>query len=387
MRSTCGGSVVSGRRIAVVVASLILGSAAHGAADQLTVVCGTGGPGAFASIGEAIASLPLNSTTEPHVINVTGTCTESVSLVNRQRITIQGEPPAGVATIVAPPGDGNVLVASGSRAISLRRLVIQGGSIGVSATRGSEVTVDACTVESNDIGVQANQQSLLSLAGTGATHVQNNTIGLFVLGGSELVVPPSVSLLVQRNQDGVAVSGGSTGSLGNAVITGNYGAGVFVQGGSQAQLSTLGQISNNGSAPKPGEAQGGVFVGNGGSFNASGTISSNTGDGITVGSELAGNATLRLMGATVSDNSGNGILASTGAAIGLSGSSVTGNGLDGIRLIKASIAGLPDAPGSPPFNIPANTISGNGGRGISCDATSRAFGDLSGISGRRSCAN
>ena len=147
-----------------------------------------------------------------------------------------------------------------------------------------------------------------------------------------------------------------------------------------------GQISNNGFAPEPGALQGGVFIGNRSVFTATGTtISGNTGNGIIAGAEFAVNATLRLTNAIVSGNTGNGIDASVGAVVGLVGSSVTGNSLDGIRLTKASIAGFPDAPGAPP--VGPNTVTGNGGHGISCDSTSRAFGDLSGINGRRSCTN
>jgi hypothetical protein len=148
------------------------------------------------------------------------------------------------------------------------------------------------------------------------------------------------------------------------------------------------QISNNGSAPNSGELRGGVLVGNGRSFSsfASGAaISDNTGDGIMVGSEVGGNGTLRLSGAMVSGNSGHGIVASTGSVVGLSGSSVTANGVNRIRLIKASMAGFPDAPAAPPFNLLANTISGNGESGISCDKTSQVFGDLTGISGAMTC--
>jgi hypothetical protein len=389
MRVNCGQPCDWYRSIPIVM-TLLLGSAADATADTLTVICGTGGPGAFASISDAIASLPQNSTTEPHTINVTGTCTESVNIVNRQRITIQGQPPAGTATIVAPTANSNVLVANGSRAMTFRRLIIQGGTTGVTANRDSEVTVDSCTIENNSIGVSANQHSLLLVtSGSGPTQVQNNTaIGVFILGASELVVPPSTSLQVQGNHDGVVVTEGSTGLLGNAVVTGNDAAGVFVQSGAQVQTLASAQISNNVLAPNPQDARAGVVVGNRSLFGANGTtISGNRGDGIIVGGELAGNATIRLMGATVSGNSGNGIIASTGAVAGLSGSSITANGLDGIRLIKASIAGLPDAPGTPPLNLPANTINGNGGRGISCDTTARAFGDLSGISGRGSCTN
>jgi hypothetical protein len=357
---------------------LIVGWARDGAADTLSVSCSTGD-----SISAAIASLPENSTTEPHTINVSGTCNESVNIVNRQRITIQGP-----ATIVASPGGTGVLVA-GSHAITLRRLTIQGGGRGVDIVRNSEVVVESCTIESNDVGVQANQQSLVIVSGTPAapTLVQNNVfLGIAVQNSSHLQVQgPAGAVVVQGSEDGVLV-GGSTAALGNVSITGNRGVGLIIQGGS-ADAGPGGQISNNGAAPDPGELQGGVFIGNRALFSANGTtISGNTGDGVSVGAEFAVNGTLRLTNATVSGNSGNGVDASVGASVGLVGSSITGNTLDGIHLTKASIAGLPDAPGPPPA-VPPNTITGNGGRGIFCDNTSQAFGDLSGINGRRTCTN
>jgi hypothetical protein len=259
----------------------------------------------------------------------------------------------------------------------------------VNIVRDSEVTVDSCTIQNNDFGAQASQKSLLIVSGTPAnpTYVQNNVLlGVGSQSGSHLVMQgPVGAVVVQGNGDGVSV-GGARANLGRATITGNSGVGVSVQNGSQAD-ALAGQISNNGFAPEPGALQGGVFIGNLSLFTATGTtISGNTGDGIVAGREFAVNPTLRLTNAIVSGNSGNGISAGIGAAVGLVGSSVTANSLDGIRLTKASIAGLPDAPGAPPAPAP-NTISGNGGRGIFCDGTSRAFGDLSGIDGRRTCQN
>jgi hypothetical protein len=375
--------------VLIVMVSLILACARDSGADQRNVICGAGfPPTTYASISDAIASLPENSPTEPHTINVTGTCTESVNVINRQRITIQGQPPG--ATIVALVGDVGVLVA-GSRAIILRDLVIQGGSRGVDVVRDSEVSLENCTIQNNEIGIQANQESVVTLSGGSAAdpmRVHNNDVAGFLIQGASLLLlrGPVGAVLVQDNGDGVALLGSSTGGLGNATISGNSGVGVYVQNGSHASMGA-GQISNNGFMPAPGALAGGVFLGNRSLFTADGTtISGNTGDGVIVGGEFAVNATLRLNNATVSGNSGNGVAARVGASVGLVGSSITGNTLDGIRLINASIAGFPESPGPPPAPAP-NTITGNGGRGIFCDNTSRAFGDLSGINGRRTCTN
>jgi hypothetical protein len=267
---------------------------------------------------------------------------------------------------------------------------MQGGSRGLHISRDSEAQVDRCTIAGNELGALVNQQSVLIVSGdpSDPVRVQNNSVAAFsIQGGSHLSLSGVLGVVrVEGNGDGVAVAGSSNAALGGATITGNGGVGLFVQNGSHADMGA-GEISNNGFMPAAGALQGGVFVGNRSFFIAAGTtISGNTGDGIIVGLEIAVNATLRLVNATVSGNSGNGVAASVGSSVGLVGSSITGNTLDGIRLTKASIAGLPDAPGPPPA-VPPNTITGNGGRGIFCDNTSQAFGDLSGINGRRTCTN
>ena len=361
----------------IVVSLMLAVMAAHAGvavADNLTVVCGTGGPGAFPSISAALASLPENSPTEPHIITVNGTCTEQVVVNNRQRITIQA-PPSAVATIAAISTTADVFVILRSRAVTLRRLTIQGGNNGVLIDRGSEVTIEASTVQNNQFGLGVNNESLVILNGAtlSAISVQLNTIAASVTGGSALsVTGVAGGVLIDSNQDGVVAQQGASVSLGRSTINGNNGIGLAVSGGAVMGIAA-GQVTNNGSSPNPGELQGGVFVGNGGVFGASGTnISNNTGDGVTVGKEQGIHATARLSNAIVSGNTGNGIFVSSASALGLIGSTISGNALAGVSLSNSSTAGLPDTAGS-------NTFAGNGDGNIVCDDTSHAFGDLSGI--------
>jgi len=77
-------------------------------------------PGVFTSITAALATLDNTGT---HTVTVTGPCTESVNIIQRDRLTIQA--PVGQPATISPPAPGPTVVnINGSHNITLRNLVL-----------------------------------------------------------------------------------------------------------------------------------------------------------------------------------------------------------------------------------------------------------------------
>jgi hypothetical protein len=97
--------------------------------------------GVFTSITAALATL---DNTGPHTVTVIGPCTESVNIIQHDRLTIQS--PVGQTATISPPAPGpTVINVNGSHNILLRNLVLSGGGTGLVVTRGSTVTLQACS--------------------------------------------------------------------------------------------------------------------------------------------------------------------------------------------------------------------------------------------------
>jgi hypothetical protein len=113
-------------------------------------------------------------------------------------------------------------VINGSRAIVLRRLSIQGGAQGLQVTRGSEVEVDRCTLEGNQIGALATQQSIVVLSGTSSdpVRVQNNTVAAITGNGGRGVSCDSTSRAF-GDLTGINVPKTSRSSAGDAATVRN----------------------------------------------------------------------------------------------------------------------------------------------------------------------
>jgi hypothetical protein len=91
------------------------------------------------------------------------------------------------------------------------------------------------------------------------------------------------------------------------------------------------------------------------------------------------NATLEFQGfGTVSGNQGSGIFVEQGTNVHLGGGvTVSNNSGDGVHIQRISIGDFTPIPGS---GSTTNTITGNGGASVFCDARSLAIGNLSGFS-------
>ena len=391
----------------LVAALLLLPGAAR--ADVLVVDCTGANPMAFPSISAALASLPLNSATEPHTITVTGTCTENVTISNRQRITIEAPPgqTANVANAASPARA--VFLIDRSRSILLRRLTVSGGSSGIRIRTASEVMAEGCTIENNaGNGIALAANSTLQLGGNalaqavqirnndgsgissassfvgirGNTTVENNGFQAIFASGGSIQVDGNVADNIFRNNAaglslgavngtffgqnlfqnngnvGVTVAGNANvlffqrvlpdGTVRAAIIEGHTHTGISVANLGVLLLSGGHQVHNNGSPTAPDFLRSGVSISRGAMTATGAMITNNDGPGILVDF----NANLSMGGAA--------------------GMTISNNTQEGIRVTRMSVAGL--------FGT-AITLAGNGVASLSCDATSLVFGDGANIPG------
>jgi hypothetical protein len=354
-------------------------------------------PGVFTSIAAALATL---DNTGPHTVTVTGPCTESVNINQRDRLTIQA--PVGSPATISPPAPGPMVVnINGSHNITLRNLVLSGGGNGLVVSRGSTVTLQGLLITGNlGSGIVVNLGSVANLGGTladqsvtvsdnegngigsdasvlavagGLTVEDNGGVGLNVIGGRLTVNGGQVGNVFRNNGVGINLDGtianfnglntiqnnGPTGvqvvsgrvGFGGAVVEGvprvttieGHTLGVNVAGAGSVNFGGPNRIRNNGiisDGPDPDpQFRGGIRVG---------TVSRVQFDG---GTEITG-------------NTGYGVLLDFNGALSLTNAVVSNNTTFGVRVARSSVGG---------FGL-GNTFAGNGGPHISCDDTSLIHG-------------
>ena len=386
------------RAAASVAAVLLMSAAAH--AVNTTVGCPGGTPGMHPSITAALATLDNEG---PHVITVTGTCTEFVNINQRNRLTI--EAPAGQLAEIVAPVPGTVIRVAGSQNITLRRLVARDGGTGIIVTGGSSVQMQAVqSLNNQGLGVRVDQNSFATLVGivtpaqpvvvsgnaagisvdgsvfqlAGPSLVENNTdgVGLAVTGGRLQVVGVQADNLIRNNAQGVSLTGTVANFNGQTTIQNNGAVGMSINS-SFAAFSA-------GEAP-PGTPRVTTIEGHtalGINIAASGSVSffgpnvirnngSATPDdpqfngGIRVGtvSRIQFNG-----GAIITGNTGHGVYSDFNGAISVADATITNNTGSGVSVTRSSVGGFEAG----------NTFSGNGAN-VSCDDTSLVFGELAGV--------
>jgi hypothetical protein len=314
-----------------------------------------------------------NGTAKVIDIVLKGTCVENV-VINRDNVTIRTD---GVTPAVIQALDPGLpaLQLDGARHIRIDGVVaggitIGGGTSGVSATRGSTLTLGNCTVsETSQNGVVAAYGSTVSV--DACTIGPNGGNGLVAAHAASLVVTNSTvsdnaasgivatrSAYVRVGQDSagtltvkpVTVSGsGGTGivitesSAGNVVgglVETSGSSNLFVGRGSSGQI---GLGSNNlmaGVTVQNGSASG-IAVEAGNATIAFGAITGNGLDGITV--HNGGNARIGILNnssayapTTVSGNGREGIHVSIGSAATIGGTTASSNGRFGVGVFAGS---------------------------------------------------
>jgi hypothetical protein len=394
-------------------------------AADLTVICPNGGPGAYPSITAALNAITNNG--GPNSINVSGTCTENIFILNQSNLNVFATP-GKTAVIVNAADPAQITVQLfGSRIVNFSGLSIQGGAPGVLVNNGSDLSMTNTVIENNPGGgVGAQGRSSVDLE---SSIIRNNGgPGLEIGDSSEgtlSTAPDQIVQILNNNGPGIVVDTagyvqfnfgghiiqGNTGAALTAsggrvvifssspTIFGNNGGGLDFETGSSAELFGQNTIQNNGpfgvtveassvrfhslftngaktGSTITGHSSAGITISHAGELTMDGphSITGNGSSPITnAGGIRVERSTLTLLnGATVSSNIGIGILADANSAIVLGPTaSTTNNTGTGIRLRHKSLVGL-----TAPI-----TIRGNGNSNIACDSTSLAYGQLGGITG------
>jgi Right handed beta helix region len=253
------------------------------AAANVVVDCNAGD-----SINSALASLDPAG---PHTITVTGTCTETVNINLRNQIVIQA-PVGQTATIQANNPNANVFNISGSRQITLNRLIVRGGRNGVSMNQGSVVNIHNSTVaENSSVGILFTQSTLTidssTIRDNALTGLAAQAASLANVGGASA----SQHVHITGNGTGVTVLEGFVQFNGNFTVEDNTNFAFDVAGGrlnlAGMQAGVENVIRSNGGAIQLRNAATGLIFGRN-------VIQNNNSNGIIVtnGSNLTMNETV-----------------------------------------------------------------------------------------------
>jgi Right handed beta helix region len=348
------------------------------------------------SLSDAVAALPPDG---PNTVTVTGTClNENVFITDMRSLTIKAG--AGGAKIVQLQ-DNDTFDIFRSQRITLQNLEIAGvpgsmpgsGGAGVFIGQTSNVQINGCHIYDNDGGgVTVTQGSLLFLNNT---TIHDNTPGgdgLDVLDNSTARVTGStikyngsactVLLNCQANGEGVFVSSSVVFFLQNNLIQHNGDNGIGAVRGSTVVLGSPTLLGNN---TIEGHNWNAIFLRSGSHLddvNGSAVIQGNgtacpADTALLVslsqacgGISAAENSTVDLRGGKITVNTGVGISVRQGTTLSLIGATVSDNSGDGVHIQWISSGNFG----------PGNSITGNGGASIFCDARSLAIGNLNGFS-------
>lgn len=373
---------------------VLFGMLSAGAAD-LSVDCDNS-----ESLQAAIDSLAW--VPGPNSISVTGTCTENISIDRYDHLTIAA-PEGQMATI--QPSTGRPMNITKSTDVNLYRLTLSGGGRALQVGDNSSVYMENCTIENaTGAGIYADDSHLtlyrvtshnngrygLNAMGStvivwGGLHIENNGMGLRLASDSYGFLqgyPAEDANVIQNNGWGIVLNYASTLWLycqNDILNNGNLGMQVF--GGSSAVIADDVDEEGNWLVNRiEGHTDYGINV-MGGSILVAGQnrIRFNGSSGIAEAAGIhlsdGGTALLQyddvtLPGPQITDNYGPGILLEMNASMETYGATISNNGGGGINLMALSAAKFWEG----------NNVSGNGGGGLTCDTTSVAYGDLSGIS-------
>jgi hypothetical protein len=375
-------------------------------AANATVDCTGATPGAFTSITAALATL---DNIGPHTVTVTGPCTESVNIIQRDRLTIQA--PVGQTATISPPAPGpTVINIQGSHNIILRRLVLRAGGNGLVVSRSNAQLQGLHLAENIGAGMVVNLGSVVILGGAlpdqfvtvsdnegpginsdasvlsvnGQLTVENNAgVGLNVVGGRLTVNGAQVENVIRNNGAGVNLDGTVANFGGQNTIQNNGLTGVQI---------VAGRVGFNASVvagvPRVTTIEGhtlGVNVAGAGSVNFGGPnrIRAN-GGGDDPDAQFRGGVRIGTVsrvqfeaGNEITGNTGHGIFLDFNGALSLTNAVVSNNTEGGVRVARSSVGNFGAG----------NTFGGNGGPNISCDATSLIAGPgLAGF-GKIDCKN
>ena len=388
-------------------------------AQDLVVDCSGQDPNAYHSVNDALANLPF--VPWQVVMQVTGTCHESVYLGHLHNLMIAA-PLGQSATIQGDGVSFGTLNVDSSTGIYLYGLAITGsGSVGLNVNGGAEVRIDTCTFQGNPgdgIAVADNSSVLIysavstgnnkgisiyanstvdhaSWAGGSVVLSSNSNAGLYLsggryaTGGNTLIQNNGFSATTLSDGFGADVRGAGQIQFGNYagpnLITGNRSGGVSLQ--ENAEVSFWGgtnTIHNNGATgildrfgsqltlfgnvEISGHSAVGLDISSKSQAYLDAGIAPNvirnngSGSGVVhAGIRVDGGSQLVLSGPNqIIQNGGPGVLGDINSSMDVSGSTISGNQADGIRVLHQTVVDLG----------PGMTFAGNDGAPIACDNTS-----------------
>lgn len=359
---------------------------------SVTVGCPGGTPGTYPSINAALAALDNQG---PHTITVTGTCTESVLLDQRERLTIQA-PTGQTATINGTASFGIQILNSGN--ITLRNLAVSAPQTGIAVANKSAAAIAGVTAQGGLNAIDIFGGATANLGGftaADAVLLHNSTNGMRIEGS--VVFFPGFVTAEDNSGAGIFMDSGRLEILGQNlsplqggpnIFRGNF-VGISISNGAFVQLSRYNLIENNdtngilalvnsivhlmGGTVIQGNPRSGVAVLFNSTLRSNGanTIQNNgsANDAFRSGVSASHNSMVWFGGGQIINNTGRGILTDSGATVRLDNSTVSGNSDEGLLLQHGAIL----------ESIGGNTVPANGSASVTCDATTVVFGDFTGF--------
>jgi hypothetical protein len=170
-------------------------------------------------------------------VYVNGPCTENIFIWNGDQFTIVG--PAVI--------NGNISIGNSPNAIFLRNLTINQSSGDGIDISGSKVSLDSCNVTNNlGNGVEVYNASHVIVVGSGQFNSNHGWAGGFhVSGHSFLNIVPSGPVEIRGNdQAGISAGQSDIQTVGNTIISDNKGPGIYLVGGTRAQIGNSAGLPN-----------------------------------------------------------------------------------------------------------------------------------------------
>lgn len=350
----------------------------------VTVGCPGGSPGTYPSINAALAAL---DTQGPNTINVSGTCTESVNIDQRERLTIQGP-----ATVTGTANFGIQILNSGN--VTLRNLTVTGPQNAIAVANRSAATIVGVTAQGGFNALDVFGGASVNVGGfTAADAVLLHNSGNGIRMEGSVVFMPARVTIENNSGAGLLIDAGrvetSAPAAGPIVIRNNF-VGINVQNGGLVQLGRTNLIQNN--------ASNGALILSGGILHlAAGlgtevtTIEGNPRSGVAV----LFNSTFRSNGPNIIRNNGSptdefrsGISASHGSMVWFGGGQIinnTGRGIladsgANVRIDNATVSGNSEVGMLLKHGVILESIGGNTvPDAVTCDATTIVFGDFTGF--------
>ena len=281
------------------------------------------------SIQAALNAAPVNL---PLTVNITGTCTEAVT-IPRDEVNLVGASPG--AGITAPNPNVSPLTVQATH-VSISGLTVTGGWNGIQTMAGAVLAA-------------------------GNIHISSAHVGVWVGDGSSATLFQAT--IDQSRQAGLVVASGASADTTNSTISGSAFNGITVQSAHLALFNTTVTGTGSSSADKSHGGGIGVEVQTGGSLNADhSTVTNSTATGV----HAWNGGTINFGHGTIQNNGGGGLLAQDGGVANVQATHVTGNSMVGLSAMEGGRLTVQDG----------TTIDNNQGDGV--DITGNSMGSLEG---------